>query len=64
MNKADGSDARERERALRMLAVQLLGQLPADHAEACRVLEHTRRLLDEFLHEPLPAGKPTLCSVS
>lgn len=39
-----------RERALRMLALQILQQLPDDQQEAQRVLAMARQELDEFVH--------------
>lgn len=64
MSQQEVDQRQDRERALRMLAVQILGQLPADQTEARMVLDHTRRLLDDFLHEPRRNERPSLCSVT
>ncbi|KAA0117849.1 hypothetical protein CIW48_26970 [Methylobacterium sp. P1-11] len=52
----------DRERALRMLAIQLVGQLPADQREANYTLELARELLNGFLHRKSEdARQPLRC---
>ncbi len=52
----------DRERALRMLAMQLVSQLPADLRDANYTLELANRLLNEFLHKKDDAArKPLRC---
>lgn len=54
----------DRERALRMLAMQLVAQLPADGNEANRVLSLARELLNEFLLAESPSEKRSLRCVT
>ena len=54
MPKTPTTDHTSRERALRMLALQIVGQLPAESGEAERVLQYALKLLKEFLHEDKP----------
>ncbi len=50
MHQTTKDSGEDRERALRMLALQLVAQLPADQREANRTLELARLLLNEYVH--------------
>jgi len=50
MNDEQPNGSEDRERALRMLALQIVGQLPANFAEAEQTLEYARALLTDYLH--------------
>lgn len=54
----------DRERAMRMLAIQIVAQLPADGNEANRVLCLARELLNDFLLAQSPAEKRSLRCVT
>ncbi len=58
--RSDGGE--DRERALRMLAIQLVSQLPTDLREANYTLELARQVLNEFLHKkPDESRRPLRC---
>lgn len=57
MARSEDGHRAARTRALRMLAVQILGQLPENQTEAQMVLSFARDLLDNYLHVDVPDPK-------
>lgn len=55
-------DGEDRERAMRMLAMQIVAQLPSDPREANYILGLAREFLNEFLNKkPDENRKPLRC---
>lgn len=60
MNDDQSGVIEDRERALRMLALQIVGQLPTNLAEADYTLDLAKALLTDFLHGKPDRARPPL----